>query len=185
MKFHGITMKGEYKAQTVVDASALIWSINEESRLVYDQVTEDIWLADGSEWKNAGQNGDLPIGTEMWIYANAPPDGWALVGTPSDELLAVIGGSTYTTAHDEAGDFTLPLHSHNMNSHRHTVSGRTNTMTGANKEEGENDNTDMVDRYHYHNFSLLSTVATPGTTNNGGNEDYRPEAAVGLICSKL
>jgi len=71
MKFHGITMKGDFKAQTVVDASALVWGASDERRIVYDQTTNQIWLADGSKWKTAGQYGDIPAGEEMWFYADS------------------------------------------------------------------------------------------------------------------
>jgi len=185
MDFHGITMKGKYKAQIVADASALIWGVTDERRLVYDQLTEEIWLADSSEWKSAGKNGDISTGIEMWVFANTAPDGWALSGTPADELLAVKGGLTYTTAQTAAGDFTLPLHTHNMSDHTHAVAGQTNASTMGSHDEGENDNCDLIDKNHYHFFNLVSGVGTPATTSSGGNEDYRPEAAVGLICSKL
>lgn len=39
---------------------------------------------------------EIPAGTKMWFYANSAPTGWTIDSTPSDELLAIKGGSTYT-----------------------------------------------------------------------------------------
>ena len=66
MKFHGITMKGEYKAQTVADVSALVWEASDERRMLYDETTKLIWIATDSEWSGVGINSDIPSTTEMW-----------------------------------------------------------------------------------------------------------------------
>lgn len=184
MKFHGITMKGEYKAQTVVDVSALIWSSSDERRMLYDETTELIWIADDTEWKGPGINSDIPSSTEMWIYDTSAPVGWTINGTPSDQLLAVKGGSTYTTGGQAAGSFTMPTHQHNMNAHTHTAGGTTgDNSPGANYEDG--DAGAPGDRNHNHSFSISSVGPVPGLTALGGNvAGYRPESAVGVICSK-
>lgn len=188
MKFHGITMKGEYKAQTIVDVSALIWSSSDERRIVYDQTTKQIWISDDTEWKRPGNNSDIPSTTEMWIYANSAPVGWTINATPSDQLLAVKGGSTYVTggsAGGAQGSFTMPLHTHNMNSHAHSSSGTTGTNSpGANYEDG--DRSVYGDRNHTHGFTVSAITPVPGDTSSGGDEDWtpRPRAHVGIICSK-
>lgn len=184
MKFHGITMKGEYKAQTVVDVTALVWGSSDERRMVYDQTTKQIWIATDSEWKKVGIVSDIPSTTEMWIYANAAPTGWTLNATPSDQLLAVKGGTTYTTGGAQAGDFTMPTHTHNMASHVHSATGTTGAASpGANYEDGD------VSIYgsgnHTHTFTISAVTPIPGDTASGGAEvGYRPESHVGIICSK-
>ena len=184
MRFHGITMKGEYKAQTVVDVSALIWSSSDERRMIYDQTTKQIWIADDTEWKTPGINSDIPSLTEMWIYANGAPDGWTINATPSDQLLAVKGGSTYTTGGTAAGSFTMPVHQHNMNSHQHPSSGTTEAASpGANYEDGDAGAPGSGN--HTHPFTITTLGPSPGLTLSDGNvAGYRPESHVGIICSK-
>jgi len=184
MKFHGITMKGEYKAQTVADVSALVWEASDERRMLYDETTKLIWIATDSEWSGVGINSDIPSTTEMWIYANSAPDGWTIVSTTSDYLLAVKGGSTYVTGGDTAGDFTMPLHNHNMNSHAHPSSGTTGSASpGANYEDGDQGTPGSGN--HTHSFSISTTGPSPGITLDGGNvAGFKPESHVGIICTK-
>jgi hypothetical protein len=184
MNFHGITMKGEYKSQTVVDVSALVWSANDESRMLYDQTTKQIWIADDTEWKRPGINADIISGMEMWIYAVSAPTGWTINATPSDQLLAIKGGSTYITGGTAAGDYTMPAHQHNMNSHTHSEAGATLTaVPGANYEDGDSGAPGTGN--HTHSFSVATTGPSPGVTSSGGAvTGYRPESSVGIICSK-
>ena len=180
MKFHDITMKGRYWAQLVVDASALVHAANDERRVVYDNNSKSIWVADSSQWKGAGK--DIPSTTEMWVYDTAAPDGWTINGTPSDQLLAVKGGSTYTTGGQAAGDFTMPDHQHDLNDHTHSVSGTTSQVIG-NVHKG--DNAISGSDTHSHTFTATMTNPNPGLTDNSGGETgYRPESSVGLICTK-
>jgi hypothetical protein len=184
MKFHGITMKGEYKAQSVVDVSALVWDSTDERRMLYDESTELIWISDNTEWKSPGIHSDIPSTTEMWIYANGAPDGWTINGTPSDQMLAVKGGSTYITGGTAAGSFTMPNHTHNMNSHVHSASGTTGSNSpGANYEDGDQGTIGV--RNHTHGFNISTTAPSPGSTASDGAETgYRPESTVGIICTK-
>jgi len=187
MKFHGITMKGDYKAQTVIDASALVWSSSDERRIVYDQTTKQLWYARGAvntEWSGYGF-GDIPAGGEMWIYANSAPSGWTINGTPSDDLLAVKGGGTYTTGGTGAGSFTLPDHSHVMGNHTHTVGGITVGISTGGQEHGDGSKV-VSPQTHVHTFGgLVSTAPTPGSTNtDGGATGYRPLSRVGIVCVK-
>jgi len=182
MKFHGIDMQGQFKAQSVVDASALVWSADDERRVVYDEVTKQMWIADNVDWKNGGS--DLPSGTEIWIYADSAPDGWTINATPSDELLAVKGGSTYVTGGTAAGSFTTPAHSHDMNSHIHNVSGNTGNEPHSGKDQGSGSN-DCAAQPHYHPVNLNSGGASPSTTSiDGSSSAYRPLSRVGVICTR-
>jgi hypothetical protein len=120
----------------------------------------------------------------MWIYANIAPDGWTLNGTPSDQLLAIKGGGTYTTGGVAAGDFTMPNHQHNMNSHQHSSSGATGAASpGANFEDG--DAGTPTSGNHTHTFTVTAVTPVPGdTASDGAVTGYRPESYVGIICSK-
>ena len=182
MKFHGITMEGEYKAQSVVDVSALVWESDDERRIVYDETTNGLWLADSSDWKSIGGYGDIPQGTQMWFYANSQPDGWTINGAPSDVLLAVEGGA-YVTGGTEDGDWTTPPHFHSM-PHAHGASGTVSVQT-ANAGNGDSgDSTSW--RLHQHGLSVSATGQSPSTntSTDGAVAGYRPLSRVGIICSK-
>lgn len=181
MEFHNITMKGKYWAQLVVDASALVHIASDERRIVYDDNTKSIWMADSSQWKGVG-TADIPAATEMWVYDTAPPDGWTINTTPSDQLLAVKGGSTYTTGGSSAGSFTMPNHWHSLNNHSHTASGVTSAIS-SNVHKG--DSAISGTGSHSHLWTATAINPNPSTTDNsGGVAGYRPESSVGIICTK-
>ena len=182
MKFSGIDMQGYFIAQIVVDASALVWSTSDERRIVYDEVTEQLWVADDADWKTAGEYSNIPEGTEMWVYADAPPAGWTISTSFSgnDELVAVKGGGTYTTGGALAGSFTTPAHAHVMGGHVHAASGTVAASTAANGTDGGSGRSHIQ---HHHSFNLNSGAPSPSSTSiDGGNITYRPRARVGLIC---
>jgi len=187
MDFHGIDMQGYFKSNTVVDASALVYSSSDEYRIIYDETTKDLWIADDTEWKFAGQYSDTPIGTEMWIYADSAPDGWSINGAAGDDLIAVKGGSTYTTGGTVDGDWDTPSHSHTLNSHTHSFSGSTTGYNGnlyGGRSPGEGNELDIYT--HQHTLSgTLAGVTPPSTATNGVASTYRPESRVGLICERV
>ena len=49
----------------------------------------------------------IPVGTPMWFYENSPPTGWVLDSPTSDNIIAVKGGSTYTTGGSQQGSWTI------------------------------------------------------------------------------
>lgn len=88
---------------------------------------------------------EIPSGTSMWMYADSAPVGWTINGTPNDNILAVKGGSTYTTGGSQQGAWVIsglssgnesshvhsgPSHAHTMPTHRHTGPSHTHT-TGS------------------------------------------------------
>ncbi len=183
MKFSGIDMQGYFKAEIVLDVSALAHSASDERRIVYDDVTKFLWVADSSEWKQLGKYNNIPEGSEMWVYADAPPDGWSLSATTGDTLVAIKGGTTYTTGHTIAGSFTTPAHSHALGGHTHVASGVTGgpTSTGHDSETGGGSTKET----HTHPFSITSGGPTTTTSIDGSVIDsYRPRSRVGIICTR-
>jgi hypothetical protein len=180
MKFSGIDMQGYFKAHTVVDASALFHQASDESRMVYDETTKDIWIADSSEWKSMGGYSNIPQNTIMWVYADSPPDGWSLYASPGDVLVAIKGGGTYTTGGSIQGNFNTPSHSHGLNSHTHVTSGTVNNSAG----NSEGDNSGVTAGVHNHNASIASTTAAGSTGIGGSASGYRPRARVGILCTR-
>lgn len=55
------------------------------------------------------------VSQKLWVYRNTAMDGWAIDATPTDRVLAIKGGSTYTDGGASAGSWT--------NTHSHGVSG--------------------------------------------------------------
>ena len=187
MKFHGMDMKGSFKCQSVVDASALVWDASDESRVVYDVATELIWVANNSDWATVGNYSDFPAGTEMWFYQSAEPDGWSISAT-GDALLAV---KSSTGTYDEGGTvggnptWATPAHSHNLMSHVHTFSGSTGGPDVTN-QGGKGDAVKWLSKNdHTHVVSgTANTSGTNYTSIDGSVTDFRPQSSVGLICSK-
>lgn len=71
-----------------------------------------------------------PVGTKMYFYQAAAPNGWVIDAAPADSLLAVQGGSAaYSgTAGTLLGTWTPTSHTHTGPSHTHTISSHTHTV---------------------------------------------------------
>ena len=120
----------------------------------------------------------VPSGTDMWIYADSAPTGWTIQNSLGDTLLAVKGGSTYTTGADSAGTWTQPDHTlteAEIPAHTHTLSPLT---TGLN-QRGVADTT----CYRFATGTLTSSSYGGGGAHNHG-DTYRPLARVGIIARK-
>ena len=116
-------------------------------------------------------SGDIPSGTKMWFYADSAPTGWTLDGTPSDELLAIKGGTTYTTGGTTKGSWT---HGHTASSSGSGSSG--GPSNNAHNVGGGGEPSPGVDHIHGISVSVSTTV--------NDNTTMRPKARVGIICSK-
>jgi hypothetical protein len=129
---------------------------------------------------------------KILVYRNAAMDGWAIDSTVTDRLVAIKGGTTYTTGAATAGswnqpDHTLvaseiPAHTHGAaGAHNHTVNGSTgyglSTVSDnrqLNSVPGENNvRLDTLDAESNHTHS---SVGGDGAHNHGSS--YRPAAAV-------
>ncbi len=73
-------------------------------------------------------------GTPMWMYVNAVPDGWASAGSLTDRVIAVKGGSTYTTGGVGAGGWTISPHT--LPNHRHTTASASHNHQWYNSYTG-------------------------------------------------
>jgi hypothetical protein len=121
----------------------------------------------------------IPSGTKMWFYADTAPVGWTLDATPSDSLLAVKGGSTYTTGATQAGTWTQPDHTLDITEipdHTHS----TGASTSANSGGGA-----TIYVFSSSNPATGATLSS-GSANSAHNHGsaYRNQANVGIICSR-
>jgi hypothetical protein len=183
MKFPDIDMQGNFRAQMIIDVSALIWTSDDERRIVYDETTEQLWIADSSDWKSIGRYNNIPENTQMWIYADSPPDGWTLNGAVSEVLTAVKGGGTYVTGGVVAGNFTTPAHAHGLTGHSHSASGAIPVAPDFWIHRDSETGTDSSTLLHTHSSATVNSIATGTVTGiDGADSGYRPRARVGIIC---
>ncbi len=126
----------------------------------------------------------IPTGTKMWFYADAAPSGWTIDATPSDNILAVKGGATYTTGGVQVGSWTVSgLTSNNESSHTHLVSGTTAAEAQTPVEQGSNSN-DAAHEDHTHTMSFTSGAGSAHNHTVTQDATWRPKANVGIICTK-
>lgn len=113
---------------------------------------------------------------KTWFYLNVAPTHWTEVAALGDTLLAVKGGTTYTTGGATAGTWTQPSHAlvtAELPAHTHATGSYTDIGAAGGR-------------------ICLSLVGTgtarvtgstgSGTAHNHGTT-YRPAARVGIICS--
>lgn len=113
---------------------------------------------------------------KIWIYADVAPSGWTIDATPSDELLAIKGGSTYTTGAATAGTWTQPDHTlttAETPAHTHATGSYTDGAGGGSRTYFSTSGTG----------SAQVTGSTGGGTAHSHGTTYRPKARVGIICS--
>lgn len=121
-------------------------------------------------------NNFFVTGTKVWLYENAAPTGWTLVGGLGDRLLAIAGG---TDAYNVAGGNTAgDTWTISGLTHSHTHDGTTNPDTLGQDEGGGSSNIAHVGHTHTFTTGAVSsaTVSSDGT--------WRPSACVGVVVTK-
>jgi len=116
---------------------------------------------------------EIPAGTKIWIYADSAPIGWTIDNNPSDAILAVKGGSTYTAGGSKQGSWTISgLSSGNESSHVHTGPSHVHTMpththTGPNHRHTTGSVALTVAQMPAHTHSLNSSSWQNGSGESG------------------
>ena len=59
------------------------------------------------------------VNTKIWAYLDSAPDGWVVDSGVTDKIIALEGGSTYTTAGSTQGSWTMSGLSSSSDSHNH------------------------------------------------------------------
>ncbi|MDB4726203.1 hypothetical protein OAF54_02110 [bacterium] len=121
----------------------------------------------------------VPSGEAIWFYADSAPTGYTIVSGSSDELLAVKGGSTYTTGGAQAGTWQqtdVTLTAAQIPPHTHTVPFPVQANSGSGPAIYVNNDGENV------TGSAVTSGGSASAHNHGAT--WRPLARVGLVCSK-
>ena len=133
---------------------------------------------------------------KTWIYVDTAPSGWTIDGTPSDELLAIKGGATYTTGGTTAGTWTQPDHvltEAEMAAHTHFLltdesiypyvyPTATKGIARRSAQQGWYEGAIASGTTGTSSTLGLSSSVGSDTAHNHGTT-YRPAARVGIIAS--
>lgn len=149
-----------------------------------------------NKFSSSFENVTLPSGTRTWIYANDFRSGWFPVDTAGDKLLAVKGGTYYSTAGISGGTWTMegvnggvpgsaltveqiPSHSHRgqKRAHARESSAPPNPSPPRKGKVAEDDS--------FFRFRYFETERTGGSQSHNHGDSWRPKAYVGLIIEKL
>lgn len=121
----------------------------------------------------------VPSGQAIWFYADSAPTGYTIVSGSSDELLAVKGGSTYTTGAAQAGTWTQEGHAL-TSSETATHTHDTNATTQASSGSGP-----TIYCYASSNPQTGSALSGGGAgSEHNHGATWRPLARIGLVCLK-
>ena len=148
----------------------------------------------GAKFSTNFENITFPSGTQIWAYQGTRLSGWTISASTGDKLLAVKGGSIYTTGGVSAGtwqqegingigsllDVTqMPSHTHRgLKTKSHASSSGPPDDKKPRRGKTIEDDSNINDRY------ALSDPVGSGLTHDHGNS-WRPRAAVGLIMEKI
>jgi|GEM_PF-3597923 len=128
------------------------------------------------------------VNHKLWVYRNSALSGWAVDSAVTDKVLAVKGGSTYTTGAATAGTCTLSgLTANHSHSHSHAITAdgqhyhSSTVYAGASGDfSGSGDYRTDTDLDHDHGAATgTDATATNATVASAGT--WRPAAAVGTL----
>lgn len=132
------------------------------------------------------------VNQKIWVYRDSAMEGWAVDSSVTDTVLAVKGGSTYTTGAATAGSWTISGLSHNHQWYEYTTDGGDDYTW---QSDGSTTRTIYATGTRTTGFSAISALTNWSgditnqnlrvdcyTKNNTVNDStYRPAAAVGTL----
>lgn len=142
------------------------------------------------------ENITFASGVRIWILAENYPSGWSLVPNTGDRLLAIKGGSKYTTAGADGGTWLtegvnggvpggaltieqIPAHRHRGHKTKeHPSSSEPDTDKDALRGKVKED--DSVFKFRY-----VDSEPTGGNQPHNHGNTWRPRAQVGIIIEKI
>lgn len=171
----------DYKVTVQVLRNIAVQNLPDLSPTANSPLSTDLMLVSrsGANCKCVFSSIGLLAGTNCWFYQNTAPIGWTIVPNLSDSLLAVKGGSIYSTGGTKAGTWQQANHTLTIDqipSHSHTVYSRGAEEASGNKVKGYRSNAGGLDTW--------STNPTGGGLGHNHGSSWRPQASIGIICQK-
>jgi len=204
MRFHGIEMVGKFTNQNV--AGLPVWAASDEGRLVYDTVTNEMYVGNDSTWVSSSS---IPTGTVMWFYQVSAPSGWTIEAEiATDTMLGVkSSGGTFNAAGALKGDWadydhlhtdgTLSVSNHNHKwydysggqSYTWASDGSTQiviTGSGTGSTQGLLSRVTSADSWRFptDGYTIDSTAGVAGSTATNSLNTARPYTYVGILATK-
>lgn len=174
---------------------------NQVAGMPWFDTTQDVL-----KYRNSGDSAWLglmhgDISQKMWVYRNAAMDGWAVDSAVSDRVLALKGGTTYTTGAAGAGSWTvsgLSASSHTHDDGTLAAPNHTHTLAGSGSGGAADYSVTISGGYLYAGSgsggapSATSTTGNPSATAVSGDTgstaptmssdaSWRPAASVGTL----
>jgi len=97
---------------------------------------------------------------KVWIYRNTAMNGWVVDGAVSDVVLALKGGTTYTTGAATAGSWTVSGLSDSGHTHASTLAAPNHTHT-------------LADSSYYPGGDMIGYLARNGAVYSSGSGGHR------------
>lgn len=119
----------------------------------------------------------VPASSPIWFYLDSAPTGYSIVAGASDELLAIKGGSTYTTGGAQAGTWTQDSHALTVSElppHSHATNATTSASSGGGP---------TIYCYASSNPQTGTTLTSGGSAaGHSHGSSWRPLARTGILC---
>jgi len=150
LKIYGtVNILGKFWPQRTSDIVDVVWTANDEGRILYDLDNNHFYYGTSSKWQKISDIDDLfSIGTNL-IFASVLPTGWnikdvddkVIMLTDYSNQIGDIGGSWIITGGSSAGN------------HKHfTTAGLGLSDTNVNAKVRTGDNK-MANKSHKHTFT--------------------------------
>lgn len=138
----------------------------------------------------------FPSGTKTWVYSDRVPLGWTTVSSTGDKLLAVKGGSVFTTGGVSAGAWMMEgVNGGNPGSALSVEQMAPHTHYGK-KSQHVRDSGELPDNNpprkgkveeddDFPPYRFFVTEPEGGNQSHNHGDSWRPKAYVGLIIEKI
>ena len=170
-------------------------SASVQGQLWFDTDDKIMKIYNGSAYKGLMYGS---ASAKIWVYLNSAPDGWIQDSSVTDKIVAVKGGSTYTTAGTAQGSWTMSGLTSSTDSHNHQwfyMDGQYGWSYDSNGDliryldyaiESQKWGYIVQAYYsgqvrHYNNTNLYTEGQTHQHTGASYGSDWRPAGAVGIL----
>ena len=161
-----------------------VWAASDEGRLVYDTVTNEMYVGNDSTWVSSSS---IPTGTVMWFYQVSAPSGWTIE--------AEIATDTMLGVKSSGGTLSVSNHNHKWydysggQSYTWASDGSTQiviTGSGTASTQGLLSRVTSADSWRFptDGYTIDSTAGVAGSTATNSLNTARPYTYVGILATK-